>query len=84
MYGGEMSNEIPDQECRHGYYLDRLNPCPYCLAEKDKKMEKIEEENEKLKLHIRKLNDIIASKNSVINRMQHENWDDVTYDRKDR
>lgn len=47
-------------------------------------IEKLKEENEKLKAHIRKLNDVIASKNNTINRLQHESWDDVTYDRGDR
>jgi len=47
-------------------------------------IEKLKEENEKLKAHIIKLNDIIASKNSIINRIQHDSWDDVTYDREDR
>ncbi len=73
-----MDNDI--KQCEGG---DACRACQdtECNITLEIKVERLEEENAKLKFHIRKLNDIIASKNNVINRLQHENWDDVTYDR---
>ncbi len=50
----------------------------------DTEIKTLKEENAKLKTHIQKLNDVIAAKNRTINRLQHESWDDVTYERDDR
>jgi len=79
-----MSDEMPGEKCKHGYYIDIVSPCPYCLMEKDKKMKELEEENVKLKAIIKDLHEKVDAKNRVINRLQHDSWDDVTYDREDR
>ena len=41
----------------------------------------LEEENAKLKAIIKELHEKVDSKNRIINRLQNDSWDDITYDR---
>lgn len=70
--------ETPSEELiKNAYEHERT--ClsnPYIIQIKS-----LEEENTKLKLQIRTLNESIASKNRTINKLQYDSWDDVTYGR---
>jgi len=44
----------------------------------------LQEENTKLKTHIRTLNDAIDSKNRTINKLQYDSWDDCYDSFRDR
>lgn len=71
--------------CGHGKPIDEF--CDRCtemgenVLELRKAIISLKQENEKLKVRIKNLNDIITLKNRTINRLQHDNWEDVTYDR---
>ena len=51
------------------------------MTDQEKRIKELEEENAKLRANILKLHDAIDSKDRLINRLQHDSWDDVTYDR---
>ena len=54
------------------------------IKEMFEKIRLLEEENTKLKMHIKMLNDSIDFKNRTINKLQYDSWDDCYDSFRDR